>query len=127
MTRLASEIEKIIFAFDQIFDRMGVANIRDVCQNSIPDVFDIEWIAAVLGNQAVDNGYLGAEIHQLPGQIGSNESHSPGDQYLRSRKRVIHNKSVRYRIPRPSVGCRNSFECGHPSCFASMKPSKRKS
>ena len=50
-------------------------------QTAVPDVGHIEKIAAVFGDQAVDQGQLGTVSQEPLRQVRADESQPAGDQY----------------------------------------------
>ena len=54
MAGLAGEVEKEVVALNQIAHAVGIAHVCDVEFHLLADLGDVEQVAAVLGDQAVD-------------------------------------------------------------------------
>ena len=113
MARLSSKIEQKTFALNEVLHCMRVTDIGDVDRHSISNVSDVLRVTAVLGNQAVDEGDLCAEIDQPARKMAADEAQTPGDQ---SRGTAISAVVRRYRrfqhlsiVLSPTLGaCRSS-------------------
>src|SRR6266404_1687877 len=82
MTGLPGKVEKIIVIPNQIGHAVRIADIGDVHLQTIFKAVDIEKIAAVFFDQAVNNGYLCVELNQLAGQIRADESEASSNEDL---------------------------------------------
>jgi hypothetical protein len=79
---------------------VGVAHIRDVNFHPVFDTFDVEQVAAVFRDQAVQKSHSGSQIYQPPGQIGAYEAQPPGDEDFRVSKfkKAIHTHIFRAKM-----------------------------
>lgn len=83
MASLAREVEEKVAPLDQRGHGILVAHIRRVQFDAIPDVVDIEQVAAILRNQAVNQHDLCAQVDETPGQRGTDESQTACDEDIR--------------------------------------------
>src|SRR5689334_16145570 len=60
---------------------MRIPHICNVDRHLFTKIMNIELIAAVLRNQAVDERDLGAGQHEPSGQVRSNKTETAGDQH----------------------------------------------
>jgi hypothetical protein len=80
MARLSGEIEKVILALQQRPQAVQIAHIGNVDVHALAQRLDVETIAAVFRNEAVDQRDLGAEGVQARGQVRADEAESAGNQ-----------------------------------------------
>src|SRR6266550_632417 len=88
MAGLAGEIKKKLALLDQGRHRGGVANVSKIDSHSIADVVNIEKIAAVFRDQAVHQRHLCAELDQVPGEGGTDETKASGNENVGTGKNV---------------------------------------
>ena len=65
----------------QVVHRALLADVGDVDAQAIVDAVDVEQIAAVVGDQRVDQQHVGAEIDQLTRQVAADEAEAAGDHH----------------------------------------------
>ncbi len=80
---LAREVEEKVASLDQGGHGVWVAYIRRVQFDAIPDVVDIEEVAPIFRNQAVNQHDLCAQVDETPGQRGTDESQTACDEDIR--------------------------------------------
>ena len=78
---LPGEIENDVAILHQVVHRRLLPDVRDVHANAIGDAVDVEQIAAVVGNQRVDEQDVGAERDELVGEIAADEAEAAGDHH----------------------------------------------
>ena len=83
MASLAREVEEKVVSLDQGGHGVLVAHIRNVQFDAIPDVMDIEKVAAIFRNQAVNQHDFCAQADETPGQRRTDESETAGDEDIR--------------------------------------------
>jgi hypothetical protein len=97
---LAGEVEDEVLAHDELPDLLVVAHVGVADRHAVGDVPNVVGVAAVLGDQRVDDQDLGAEVQQARGEVRADEAHTPRDQGFRALvfvERVGH--QVRRRLP----------------------------
>ena len=72
----------------QIVHRGLLADVGDVDPHSIRDPVDVEEVAAVVGNQRVDEQDVGAEIREPSCEVAADEPEAAGDHHPRGRDRT---------------------------------------
>lgn len=92
MTGLASEVEQVVLAADEVGHGMRIAHVGDVDAHLAVEVGDIEEVAAVLRNQAIDQGHFGAQRHQATREVGTDEAEATGDQHLQTTIFIMKNQ-----------------------------------
>ena len=80
---LAREVEEKVASLDQGGHGVWVADIRHVHFDAIPDAMDIEEVAAIFRNQAVNQNDLCAQVDETPRQRGTDESQTARDEDIR--------------------------------------------
>ncbi len=80
---LAREVEEKVASLDQRGHGVWVAYIRHVHFDAIPDAMDIEEVAAIFRNQAVNQHDFCAQGYETPGQRGTDESQTASDEDIR--------------------------------------------
>ena len=81
MAGLPGEVEQVMLAAQKLGQAVPVAHIGQIDVQFALKAADIAPVAAVFGNQAVEQRDLGAERHKLPSQVGSDEAEPAGDEY----------------------------------------------
>ena len=76
------QVEDDVPVAHQIVHRARLAHIRDVHAHAIGDAVDVEEVAAVVGNERVDDEDVGAESGQPVRQIAADEPEAAGDEHL---------------------------------------------
>ena len=69
MTGLPSEVEQVILVLDEVPQAVGIADIRDIHLEAIPDWFDVVKVPAVIRNQAVYDRNFRAELDQAKREV----------------------------------------------------------
>jgi len=81
VARLPGEVEEHVLASDELAHAVLVADVGDIDRDVFLDSADVEEVAAVLGDQGVDQHDLsGAQGQETPGQVAPNESQAAGDE-----------------------------------------------
>ena len=62
---LTRQIEDDILSAHQVVHRALLTDVGDVDADTVFDPGDVEQVAAVLGDQGIDDQYLCAEVHEL--------------------------------------------------------------
>ena len=83
MAGLAGEVEKIVAAPEQLAHPGRVADIGDLYPHPVGDLGDVETVAAVIRQQAVDQDHPAAQCRELGGQIGADKAEPAGHNDLR--------------------------------------------
>ena len=82
MAGLPGEIEKIILAGDEVVDAVRIAHVGDVDVKPVADVGDVERVAAVFGDEGIDERDVRAVAHEAAREVGTDEAESAGDKNL---------------------------------------------
>ncbi len=82
MAHLSGEGEDHLAIAHQVVHRRLLADVRDVDVQPIGDAVDVEQVAAVVGDQRVDQQDVGAEIDERARQVAADEAESAGDHHL---------------------------------------------
>src|SRR6266404_2142003 len=88
MTGLPGEIEEKFALFNERGHHARVTNVRKIDSHLVANVVNVEKISTVFRNQTVDQGDLGAELDQTPGQGGTDKTDPTGDQDVGAGKNV---------------------------------------
>src|SRR6185503_5693722 len=80
MGGLSGEIEQEVLTLDQVPHAVVIADVGDVNAQAVFQVRQVEPITAVLRDEAVEDGDLGAEFHQAACQVGADEAQAAGDK-----------------------------------------------
>src|SRR5205814_1343114 len=86
MTRLPSQIKEIVFPLDEILHAVGVTHVGDVDLRPVLQTLNIEKVAAVIGDQAINESQVSPQASESPRQVGANKAQSSRDQNLGSRE-----------------------------------------
>ena len=81
VTDLAGEVEDDLPVAHQIVHRALLPDVGDVDAHAVGDAVDVEQVAAVVGDQRVDEQHVGAERHQLPREVAADEPETAGDHH----------------------------------------------
>src|SRR6185295_15340971 len=76
---LAGEAEDDVAIPDQIVHRRLLADVGDVHPHAIGDAVDVEQVAAVVGDERVDEQDVGAEVDETARQVAGDEAEAAGD------------------------------------------------
>jgi hypothetical protein len=79
VAHLTREAEDDVAAAHEIVHRRLLADVGDVDLHAIGDAIDVEQVAAVVGDQRVDQQDAGAEIHEGARQVAADETETAGD------------------------------------------------
>jgi hypothetical protein len=79
---LADQIEDDVATADQVGKHVAIAQVGQVDRDALGDPLEVEPVAAVLRDQAVDDQDIGAESDQAAGQCRADEAKSAGNQHL---------------------------------------------
>ena len=66
----------------QVVHRALLAHVGDVHAHAIRDAVDVEQVAAVVGDERVDEQDVGAELDQPARQVAADEAEAAGDHHL---------------------------------------------
>ena len=80
MAGLSCEVEQIVLVLDQVSHAEFIPNVGDVDANPALVAFQIKVVPAVLGDKAVNDSHMGAQVGQDSGQVASDETQTPGDE-----------------------------------------------
>jgi hypothetical protein len=80
MARLPGEIEKEIPPLHQPRHRVRVANVGDIDRDLVPDIVNVEGVASIFRDQAVDERHPGAQPYEAPRQGGADKPESTRNQ-----------------------------------------------
>ena len=58
-----------------------LADVGDVDAHAIGDAVDVEQVAAVVGDQRVDEQHVGAELDELAREVAADEAEAAGDHH----------------------------------------------
>ena len=78
---LAGQVEDHILALNQGAHGIGVAHVGNVDLQAIFVAGDVEAIAAIVGDERVDQGDAGAQVDQPPGEVGADKAQAAGDEH----------------------------------------------
>ena len=78
---LAGEVENHVAALHQVIHRARLPHIGDVDRHLVFNAGDVEQVAAVLGNQRVDEQHVGAELHEPVREVAADETETAGDHH----------------------------------------------
>jgi hypothetical protein len=81
VAHLPGEAEDHVAVADQIVHRRLLTDVGDVDVDPIGDAVDVEQVAAVIGDQRVDQQHVGAEVDQHARQIAADEAETAGDHH----------------------------------------------
>ena len=79
VAHLSREVEDHVAVTDQIVHGRLLPHVRDVDAQAIGDAVDVEQIAAVIGNQRIDEQHVGAGLDQLAREVAPDEAEAAGD------------------------------------------------
>ncbi len=103
VTRLSGQIEKVVFSANERLQTVSVAHVGDIDVQLVAKTFEVERIAAVLGNQAIDEGKVGPETNEPAGQVGADKAQTSRDQNLGSFELATHRRRFAYTSLRGSA------------------------
>ena len=75
------EIEDDLAIPHEIVHRALLAHVGDVDAQRASSPSMLNEVAAVVGDQRVDQQHVGAERHQLAGEVGADEAEAAGDHH----------------------------------------------
>ena len=78
---LAGEVEDHLAVAHQVVHRARLAHVGDVDAQPIGDAVDVEEVAAVVGDERVDQQDVGAEVDELPREVAADEPEPAGDHH----------------------------------------------
>ena len=78
---LSGEIEDDLATAHEIVHRAGLAHVGDVDAHAIFDAGDVEQVAAVVGNQRIDEQDVGAELGEASRQVAADEPKPASDHH----------------------------------------------
>ena len=77
---LSGEVEDHLAAPHQVVHRRALAHVGDVDAQAVFDAGDVEEVAAVVGQQRIDDQDVGAELDQRARQVDADEAEPAGDE-----------------------------------------------
>lgn len=82
VTGLPGEVEEEVLVLDEVGDCVGISDIGDVDAKvwGVCEVVEVEGVAAVFGNEAVDDGDLGACLEEGACEGGADEAEPARDE-----------------------------------------------
>ena len=78
---LAGEVEDDVAVAHQVVHRRLLADVGDVDAHAVGDAVDVEQVAAVVGDQRVDEQHVGAELDELAREVAADEAEAAGDHH----------------------------------------------
>ncbi len=81
VTDLAGQVEDHVAPLHQVVHRAGLAHVGDVDVNPILDAGDVVQVAAVVGDQRIDQQHVGAEIGEAMGEVAADEAEAARDHH----------------------------------------------
>ena len=81
VAHLAGEIEDDLPVFHQEVHRALLADVGDVDLQPRLEAGNVEQVAAVIGDQRVDEQDVGAEVGERPREIAPDEAEAAGDKH----------------------------------------------
>ena len=88
MADLAGQVKNHILALDQCPHRVRVAHVGNVHTHAPFVACQVEAVAAIVGDQRIDNRHARTEIGQAAGEIRADKTKAAGDQYGRDSRRA---------------------------------------
>ena len=82
VAHLAREVEDDVAIAHEIVHRRLLADVGDVDVHAIGDAVDVEEVAAVVGDQRVDEQDVRAEIDERAREVAADEAEAAGDHHL---------------------------------------------
>ncbi len=82
VAHLAGEVEDHRPVAHQVVHRRVLTDVRDVDVHAIGDAVDVEHVAAVVGDQRIDEEHVCAERHELAREIAADEPEAAGDHHV---------------------------------------------
>ncbi len=79
---LPGEVEKVVLPGHEVVDAVGIAHVGDVDLHPAAQVLDVEGVAAVFGDEAVDQGYVRARRDEPPRKVGADKAQAAGDEHI---------------------------------------------
>ena len=87
---------------------MRVAHVGDIEVYLVPDSLKIRQVAAVFGNEAVDDGHIGSLIHKTSREIGADKPRPSGYQNIGVGKIHDDSRVRRLKLRRQSIAQQRS-------------------
>ena len=78
---LPGEVEDDLLVLHQEVHRALVADVGDVHPYVTIDAVDVVQVAAVVGDERIDQQHVGAQDDELPGEVASDEAQTTGDHH----------------------------------------------
>ena len=86
---LAGEVEDHLAALHEVIHRAGLPHVGDVDRDAVFDAGDVEQVAAVVGDQRVDQQHVGAELDQAVREVAADEAEAAGDHHAAAAIEVV--------------------------------------
>ena len=80
VARLPREVEQVVLALNQVLQAVLVADVGDVHADLVLDPRDVVEVAAVLGDQRVDENDAATRLDEHARQVRADEAEPAGDQ-----------------------------------------------
>ena len=81
VAHLPGEVEDDVAVAHEIVHRRLLADVGDVDAHAIGDAVDVEQVAAVVGDERIDEQHVGAERDQPAREIAADEAEAAGDHH----------------------------------------------
>ena len=81
VAHLAGEVEDDVAVAHEVVHRALLADVGDVDADAIGDAVDVEQVAAVVGDQRVDEQHVGAELDEPAREVAADEAEAAGDHH----------------------------------------------
>jgi hypothetical protein len=81
VAHLPGEIEDHVATLHEIVHRALLADVRNVDADAIGDAVDVEQVAAVVGDERVDEQHVGPRRHELTGEVAADEPEAARDHH----------------------------------------------
>ena len=81
VAHLTREVEDDVAIPHEIVHRALLPDVGDVDAHAVGDAVDVEEVAAVVGDERVDEQDVGAQIDETPREIAADETEAAGDHH----------------------------------------------
>ena len=81
VAHLSGEAEDHVAPLHEIVHRGLLPDVGDVHAHALGDAVDVEQVAAVVGDERVDQEHVGAEVDELPREVAADEPEAAGDHH----------------------------------------------
>ena len=89
MTDLTRQVKNVVLLLNQIGNAMRIPHVGDVDMNPAVESVQVEWIAAIFGNQRVHDNDARAQLGQSVDQVAADKAHAARNQNVLRGKRSL--------------------------------------